>query len=483
MPNAISRLVTPGRLLLAATPLAVTALVAVPSSPIARAAIDAPAIQAPTASFAELVAAVEGAVVNISTRGEVDMQPAVPEAFRQFFGRGGMPAKRETRSLGSGFVVDGEGHIVTNRHVVEHATEVTVITSDGTEYEATVKGTDPRTDLAVLKIESDAELPHLAWGDDRSARPGDWAVAIGNPFGLGGSVSTGVISARGRNINAGPYDDFIQIDAAINSGNSGGPLFDTQGRVIGVNTAIFSPNGGSVGIGFAIPSHLAKPVVAQLIADGRVERGWLGVELQQLTDALANGLELSATRGALVASVLPEGPAARAGLEAGDVILKLGDAEVDDSRALGLAVAGVKPGTRAPVTVWRGGKERTLKVQIGEMPQDTVASAPARDDSDASEPQLGLQLAPLAPELRYRLGLPENASGALVAGVAPSSPAARAGLQRGDLITRIDKTDVSQPRDVARHARDALAAGKRTLLLRVNRGGQERFIALEAEPA
>ena len=335
-------------------------------------------------SFAPLVKATKPAVVTIRTeigngsvarRGEAD-DPDLREFMERYFGQDERRDRRNRRDrrprgaegLGSGFIIDPAGIVVTNNHVIDSADRITVVLSNGREYSARLLGTDPRTDLAVLRIRSDDSLPTVPWGDSDAIEVGDWAIAIGNPFGFGGTVTAGIISARGRSINAGPYDDFIQIDAPINKGNSGGPLFDQEGRVIGVNTAIYSPSGGSVGIGFAIPSNQARKIVADLIDDGEVDRGWLGVTIRPLTDELAESLGLRNTNGALIAETTRGGPAARGGLRRGDVIVDFGGAIVKTVRDLTRAVADTRPGTRTKVKIMRDGRTQTITIRTGKFP-------------------------------------------------------------------------------------------------------------------
>lgn len=342
-------------------------------------------------SFADLVQRVKPAVVNIATTEKVDgrseMAPDMPgmpfppdspmgEFFRRFFGPGatmGQSRPREVHALGSGFIIDPDGYVVTNNHVIDGADEITVILEGGDRLEAKVVGRDAKTDLALLKIDADEPLPYVSFGDSDAARVGDWVVAVGNPFGLGGSVTAGIISARGRDIHAGPFDDFLQVDAPINRGNSGGPLFSTSGEVIGINTAIYSPNGGNVGIGFATPSSLARTVIAQLREKGSVERGWLGVTIQSVTDDIADSLGLDEAEGALVSKVLPDSPAASAGLQQGDVILALNGQRITRFKTLPRLVAEAKTGKPATVTVWRDGREKDVTVTIGRMPEDTAS--------------------------------------------------------------------------------------------------------------
>jgi serine protease Do len=454
--------------------------------------------------FADLVEQITPAVVNISTRGKtVAMQGAeIPKfefapgsdlerLFKRFFHQHqrGLADQNEPsaelRAQGSGFIIDPAGWVVTSNHVIDGAKEISVILNDGTQYPATIKGRDPKTDLALLKIDADHPLPSVQLGDSDSARPGDWVLAIGNPFGLGGTVTTGIISARSRDIHSGPFDDFLQIDAAINQGNSGGPLFDTQGRVIGINNAIFSPNGGSVGIGFAIPSSLAKPVIAQLRQHGEVQRGWLGVEIQSLSDQLAEGLGMGDDKGALVAAVVPDSPAARAGVEVGDVIVEFDGKPVDKVKDLPWLVANTQADARVPLTVWRKGKRQTLNTVIGHMPDDQkVATSSAVRDGDAQQAgQLGLGLAELTPQAQQQYDVEDTVQGALVVQVRSDSPAARAGLRPGDIIRMVDRVEVRSPADVARQVDQATSAKRHSLLLLVHRDGHDAFMAVPLSKA
>jgi serine protease Do len=380
-------------------------------------------------SFSGLAKKVTPSVVNIASTQEIsnpgqDM-PGIPfdfpegspfeKFFRQFQDQRGEdgrpePAPRHATGLGSGFIIDPAGYVVTNNHVVEGASEVTIRLVDDSVYPARIIGTDPQTDLALLKIEADRPLPALQLGNSDEAEVGDWVMAVGNPFGLGGTVTAGIVSARGRNIQAGPYDDFIQVDASINRGNSGGPLFDLDGNVIGVNTAIYSPNGGSVGIGFAIPSNMVKTVVAQLREHGSVERGWLGVQIQNVTPDLAEALGLAAPRGAMVAKVTPGSPAEAAGVRTGDVILSFAGEAIGDTRELARVVAQYPAGTDADMKVWRNGAEQTLIATTGAMPQpEQLAAAPGGRQPDGSyhSSALDAQLAKLTPQLREHYGLDE----------------------------------------------------------------------------
>ena len=460
--------------------------------------VDQAAVEAP-ASLAGLIERVKPAVVNVTVggKGSVAAKSGTPDLelpdepmFRDFFERffrhspslpDVLPSEpdppRGVRGLGSGFLVSPDGYVVTSHHVVEGGSEIHVILNDGRRLQAQVKGMDPKTDLALVKIEADGDLPYVAFGDSDSARPGDWVVAIGNPFGLGGTATTGIISARGRDIRSGPYDDYLQIDASINRGNSGGPLFDLSGRVVGVNTAIYSPNGGNVGIGFAVPATQARSVIEQLMASGHVERGWLGVQIQALTEALADSLQLPDTRGALVSSVTPDSPAARAGIRVGDVILAFGEHEVTEMRSLPRLVADVAPGRQNGVTVWRQGKKLDLEVSVGTAPGVTEQLAGGAPQP-AGSGKLGLALAPMSEELRQRFDVARDLDGALVVDVEDDSPAARQGLRPGDVIIQAGDRQVTTPEDVISAVNASNAEDRDTVLLLVNRQGDQHFVAV-----
>ncbi|MGP1397063.1 MAG: DegQ family serine endoprotease [Inquilinaceae bacterium] len=449
-------------------------------------------------SFADLAEELLPSVVNISTsqvapNREFDA-PELPQFppgspfedfFRDFFDRRnqgeGAPRRRST-SLGSGFIIDPSGYVVTNYHVIEGADEIKVILSDDTNLNAELVGWDDKTDLAVLKVETSTPLPAVRWGDSEEMRVGDWVVAIGNPFGLGGTVTAGIISARARNINAGPYDDFIQTDASINRGNSGGPMFNMDGAVIGINTAIFSPSGGSVGIGFAIPSSLARSVVDQIVEFGRTRRGWLGVRIQTVTDEIAESLGLSDTRGALVAGVTPGGPAEEAGIEAGDVIVEFDGREVDEMRRLPRLVAETAVNKEVSVRLWRQGQSEQLVVVLGELEEaeedGLLAAVPDSEvDESALEP-LGLSLAPINTEVRNQYNLAADVEGVVITDVLAGSSAEEKGLRPGEVIVEVGQEKVSSPSDVARKIEEASEAGRRSVLLLVEREGDLRFVAL-----
>ena len=452
-------------------------------------------VPAARASFADLIEAVSPAVVAISTSGnamtmerlmpDFQLPPGSPfeDFFKRFFegpnfpeqGQGSIPP-RKFKAHGSGFIIDPEGTVITNYHVVKEAEDITVITDGGDEYPAVLKGYDQKTDLAVLEVDADRELPYVEFGESASARVGDWVIAIGNPFGLGGTATTGIISARGRNINAGPLDDFLQIDAPINRGNSGGPLFDARGKVIGVNTAIFSPNGGSVGIGFAIPSNMASSIVDQLIAKGHVDRGWLGVQIQSLTSDLAESLGLSTENGALIASVVENSPAEKAGLQVGDVILKFNGTEVKEMRDLPRIVADTPADTDVEIEIWRDGRNKDLSLTVGESQAEEVAQL--ADVDKPSQKKLGLVLAELNESTKNQYRVDDGTEGVLVVRVVPNSPAADKGMRPGDVIKMVGNTTVSKPQDVVAEVKKAGDRDKKSVLLLVERDGHDRFVAV-----
>ncbi len=459
--------------------------------------LNAPVAGAPAvagqAGFADLVARVKPAVVHIAVTINADARAArgqelpqnLPDFFRRFFdenGRGmapGMPEGRAApmRALGSGFIVDSAGYVVTNNHVVENADQITVTLEDGSAFRATVRGRDPQTDLALLKIDAGRPLPFVAFGDSAQARVGEWVVAVGSPFGLGNSVTAGIVSALGRDIHAGPYDDFIQVDAPINRGNSGGPLFDQAGNVIGVNTAIYSPNGGSVGIGFAIPSATASRVVAQLREHGRVERGWLGVAMQPMTEDLSKAMQRGGrTDGVVVSSIQPDSPASHAGLQPGDVVTSVNGTPVHAPRDLARAVADTRPGQSLRITVSRDGQEHQLSATIAANPAGRQV-ADARGAAPA-EGQVGLALAPLSAQARAQLGVDGGVNGVVVAGVAPNSRAAESGLKPGDVILRIGNEAVATPDAAVARIRAAEHAKREAVPVLVMREGTTYYLAL-----
>ncbi|MEM6676421.1 MAG: DegQ family serine endoprotease [Pseudomonadota bacterium] len=477
---------------------AVVAVAAAPTVAVIGGAALAPATaqaEARPGSFADLAERLSPAVVNISTAQTVERPERgdrqVPEGnpfedlFRDFFERGRPQGPREVQSLGSGFVISAEGYVVTNNHVIEGADEITVNFADGTSLDAELVGTDPKTDIALLKVSPEGPLPFVKFGDSEQSRVGDWVLAIGNPFGLGGSVSAGIISARDRNINAGPYDDFIQTDAAINRGNSGGPLFNLDGEVIGVNTAIISPTGGSIGIGFAVPAAIADNVVAQLREFGTTKRGWLGVRIQTVNDELAEALGLETAAGALVADVTGDGPAADAGIEAGDVILKFDGQDIAEMRDLPRIVADTAVGSTVRVVIFRKGKTQSVKVTLGLLEeQATLQPAslqPAEEQAPTDLATLGLQLAPITDAARAEYSIPEDVEGVLIAGVMPEGPAATEGLAAGQVIVEVGQERVASIEDVEAQVERVRGEGKKAVLLLVHAGGDLRFVPVSLE--
>ena len=429
-------------------------------------------------SFADVVDKVKPAVVSVRVKlenavsnedgfqsfgsGNLDQLPPQLREFFKRFGENGMPQRRGAQQgLGSGFFISADGYVVTNNHVVDHAKTVQVMTDDGRTLDAKVVGADPKTDIALLKVKEGSNFPHVSLAKI-APRVGDWVVAIGNPFGLGGTVTAGIVSARGRDIGASAYDDFLQIDAPINKGNSGGPTFNLQGEVVGVNTAIFSPSGGSVGLAFAIPSETVQSVVNQLETEGQVTRGYLGVQIQPLSKDLADSLGLSSQAGALVASAQDGTPAAKAGLKAGDVITAVNGEPVANARELSRKIAGLKPGTRIELGYVRDGKPQTASVELGVLPNDKAARS---DTFESSGPQLGLRLAP-------------SDEGVEVVAVDPSSPAAAKGLEAGDVILEVGGQTVSKPADVRTGLEIAKKEGKKAVLFRVRSREGTRFVAI-----
>jgi serine protease Do len=467
--------------------------------------------------FADLAEKLLPSVVNISTTqtvkttaqsGDKD-NPDTPDApqfppgspFEQFFkdflehqhqGHGQSEPQAETRkatSLGSGFIVDPSGYVVTNNHVINDADEITVILHDNTNLKAELVGRDTKTDIAVLKVKADKPLTAVPWGDSDKSRVGDWVLAIGNPFGLGGTVTAGILSARQRDINSGPYDDFLQTDASINKGNSGGPMFNMDGQVIGINTAIYSPSGGSIGIGFAIPSTLAQEVVHELIAesDHTVHRGWLGVRIQEVTDDVADSLGLSKPQGALVASVTENGPAQAAGIQPGDVILTFNGKDVTEMRNLPRLVAETPVDKTVPLTVWRKRAQMNLSVKIGRLQETETASAETSDKPKPASPQadtakaLGMTLSDLTPDLKEKYSLGDDAKGIVVVDVAKDSASAEKGLRAGDVIMEASQEEVKTPGQLVGKVADAKKLGRKSILLLIQRQGDLRFVALRID--
>jgi serine protease Do len=394
---------------------------------------------------------------------------------------------RKLQSLGSGFIIDPSGIIVTNNHVIEGADEITVTLQDGTSLKAKLLGRDEKTDIALLQVTppKGKTLTAVQFGDSDTARVGDWVLAIGDPFGLGGTVTAGIVSARGRDINQGPYDDFIQTDAAINRGNSGGPLFNMDGKVVGINTAIYSPSGGSIGIGFSIPSDLAKNVVAQLRNYGHAKRGWLGVRIQAVTPDIADSIGLKDASGAMVAGVNDPGPAAKAGLKPGDVVLSFNGEPVKEMRNLPRIVAETEIGKEVPVVIWRNGAEQTIQVTVAEMPddvkqasaEDTTPAAPAAPKSTALA-GLGVQIAPISPSTRSRYQIAPDQKGVVITGVKNDSVAAQRGLQPGNVIMEVQQEPVGTTSDVEQKLSRARAAHRKSVLLLVQTQDGMRFVPL-----
>ncbi|WP_372398629.1 DegQ family serine endoprotease [Azospirillum sp. HJ39] len=506
-PNRLRR--TVAALLLGSTVLTAPALAGWAASQAQNGSPAVTMVQDAPASFADLAAKVSPAVVNIAATQEAKPEqraqrgPAVPgfppgspfeEFFRQFqdqLGRNGgpggdqddqdqAPRGNKTGALGSGFIIDPAGFVVTNNHVIDGASEITVTLQDGTAMPAKLIGRDAKTDIALLKVNSDKPLPAVDWADSAKTRVGDWVMAVGNPFGLGGTVTKGIVSARGRDIHSGPYDDYFQLDAAINRGNSGGPTFDLGGRVIGINTAIYSPNGGSVGIGFAIPSNLAKEVVAQLKESGKVERGWLGVKIQEVTPDIADSVGLPQAKGALVADVTADSPAQRAGLHQGDVVLSYAGKPVDTLRDLTRGVAETKAGDTVELKVLREGREKTVAVRIDRLSEEQQVAAAETGNAPAGQaevaPVKGLKLAPLDPAARKRLGIGEDVHGVVVTGLTANVDVP---IRPGDVIERIGDSVVKSPADVRHHVAEAEKAGQKALLMLINRQGNESFVALK----
>ena len=473
------------------------------------AAITPAAAREAPASFADLAADLLPGVVNVASSqsvqaraGNLPEMPVFPPGspFEQFFhdfmeknrpgGPGGGPDEgpdkgpvRKMQSLGSGFVVDGSGIIVTNNHVIDGADEITVTLQDGTSMKAKLVGRDDRTDIAVLQVKPDKPLHALSFGDSSAMRVGDWVLAIGNPFGLGGTVTAGIVSARGRDIRQGPYDDFIQTDAPINRGNSGGPLFNMNGEVIGINTAIYSPSGGSIGIGFAIPSNMAKTVVAQLLKYGKPRRGWLGVRIQQVTPDIAESLGLKEPRGVMVAGVTEGGPADKAQIKNGDIILKFNNQDVKELHNLPRMVAETAIGTDVPIVVWHDGKEETVSARIAEMPEDD--SKPASLSTPAPAPAapvaisgLGLKVAPIGPETRDKFGLNADQKGVVIIDVGADSAAAERGLRPGDVIMQVQQEDVNSPAEVEARVAKARKQSRKMVLLLIQGQDGLRWVPL-----
>ena len=463
--------------------LGTTALTAIPGTaqtqpaPVAGVALPRPA----GPDFADVAARVGPSVVRVltverATPARAEMQPGqggnpMEEMMRRFGGRQGpqQPEQGQRRAgQGSGFVIDAGGYIVTNAHVVGENNEVQVVLADGRELPATVIGRDTATDVALIKVDAGSPLAALSFGNSDSTRVGEWVMAMGNPFGLGGTVTAGIVSARGRQIGAGPYDDFIQTDASINPGNSGGPLFNAAGQVVGMNTAIFSPSGGNIGIGFAVPSKMVQHIVDQLRDHGSVQRGWLGVSLQPMDQDLATAMRAADTKGALVSAVEPDSPAAKAGLRAGDVITGINGQAVASPRDLAAGVADVAPGGTATLAVLRDGTVMEQRVEVGTNPANVAA---ATKPGQPGQPSLGIALAP------------RRDGGVEITRVEPGSVAAERGLRPGDVVLRAGEREAANPQDVVAAVRSAREAGRPSIALQVERDGARRFIALPLRAA
>jgi serine protease Do len=475
-------------------------------------AIAVPLLTAPPAvageamprDFSDLAAKVTPAVVNVAVTMKVgnddeamqmsdrdrsgNQQEMMEEFMRQFserFGQKGhvQKAPQKAQAVGTGFIIDPSGIVVTNYHVAGKADSITVTLSDGRKLPAKLLGGDEKTDLAVLKVESDKKLPYVEFEDSSKLKVGQPVMAVGNPFGLGGTVTTGIVSARGRDIQSGPFDDYIQTDAAINRGNSGGPLFDMDGKVIGINTAIFSPSGGSIGLGFAIPASLAQPVVAQLKDHGRVERGLLGVQIQPVTDEIANSLSLGSSHGALVAQVEPDSAAMKAGIKSGDVIKSVDGKDIATVRDLTRTIAAAAPGSTVKVGLMRDGKDMTISAKLGDSKPAKEAKADEQKSPEKVSPgSFGFSLAPLSPDTRQQLGLKDNVNGALIAAVEPGSPADEQGLKAGDVLQQVGREQVSDAKEAVAKLKDAKAS-KKPVLMKIYREGMTRFVAVSPRAA
>jgi serine protease Do len=453
--------------------------------------------------IADVAEQVIEAVVNISTSQKVEARnsptpqlpndPQLDDLFRDFFNRRGQQGEqaprgpRRVNSLGSGFVIDSSGLVVTNNHVISEADEVTVILNDGARLKAEVIGKDQKTDIALLRVKSDRPLKAVKFGDSEKLRLGEWVIAIGNPFSLGGTVTAGIVSARNRDINSGPYDNYIQTDAAINRGNSGGPLFNLAGEVIGVNTAIISPSGGSIGIGFAVPSKTALPVIEQLKQFGETRRGWLGVRIQQVTDEIAESLNIRPTRGALVAGVDDKGPAKPAGIEPGDVIVKFDGKDIKEMRDLPRVVADTPIGKQTPVVIIRKGKEETRTVTLGRLEDgEKVAAVDPRKDAPAErsvvKKALGIELSDLTSDLRRRYKIKDSVSGVVVTAIDANSPAAGKRVSPGDVIVEVQGERVASPDAMQARLDQLKKDGRKVVMLLLSKpDGETQFVALSLQ--
>jgi serine protease Do len=503
VPNSYSS--TRKRLMAAVASLAIAGAIGVGAITTGTAPVlaDAVRVEAPQVpSFADVVEQVSPAVVSVRVKANVQPasddgfgfqdglpdNPQLREFFKQFRGFGDNGRNRDDSrrnnqrghkndqprpvAQGSGFFISEDGYIVTNNHVVDAGTAFTVVMHDGKEHDAKLIGTDPRTDLAVLKVNDKEKFTYVAFGDDSKSRIGDWVVAVGNPFGLGGTVTAGIISARGRDIGAGPYDDFIQIDASVNRGSSGGPTFNLNGEVIGINTAIFSPSGGSVGIAFDIPASTAKSVVQDLMKNGSVQRGWLGVEIQPVTADIAESLGLASEKGALVASAQDDSPAKKAGVVPGDVITQVDGKDVASPKELARLIAGETPGKAVDLTVWRNGKSETIKMDLGTLPgTDKQASAGGQQETSPAQPGS-------LDDLGLTVTKSDDGKGLVVTDVDRDSAASDRGIQAGDVIVAVNSVEVNSAQDVTKAIAEAAKAGRKSVLVQVTRNDSNRFVAL-----
>jgi serine protease Do len=480
---------------------------------ISRSYAEAVNVQSPSVpSFANVVDAVSPAVVSVRVesrvkpasddgdgfsfdfngRGFDDLPDALKPFFRQFgeqgqghqgqnqqrrFGQPGGPGRLRPVAQGSGFFITEDGYIVTNNHVVSDGSAFVAVMNDGTELDAKLIGKDPRTDLAVLKVDGKGrKFTYVNWADDNKVRVGDWVVAVGNPFGLGGTVTAGIVSARGRDIGSGPYDDYLQVDAAVNRGNSGGPTFNLNGQVVGINTAIFSPSGGSVGIAFAIPASTAKDVVADLMKDGQVSRGWLGVQIQPVTKDIAESIGLSEPSGALVVAPQAGSPGDKAGMKAGDVVTALNGETIKDARDLSRRIGAMQPGSKAELSVWRAGKAQSLTVELGTLPADQK-DASADDNNQPQQPEAPASEKALA-DLGLTVGPSDDGKGLAITGIDPDSDAADKGIKEGEKITSVNNQEVSSAADVVRVLNQAKKDGRTRALFQIQSGEGSRFVAL-----